>query len=424
MDDSETPYSNKPSYGVGSFGPKNTTNLKSAQVKGSYIDFDGANFDPYHASMFRSLLDRSNRDHFPEFYRSYRNNTYTSYACNYLFHQILDNGWHVEGSGARRINSFFKMDDTYDKINYTLGPIGGSSTYGIGMLDLKKKGNRIVSTRPLNPLRIGGMYDAKTGYPVYYYSDDSTLRGGLGSKKDNTIYLDEDYLFINTLNYDPYDPFPIAPLRSSLLFFTILYDMNGDIAEAVKRTAYAPFIVYVNTDGVEEEEKDTYVANMGDNINRMLSASTNLCLDDRHKAGSAGSLGGGAGAQLLPVDSLMVPILSISLTQFGIPLGLLLQQGANKSLIDKQMEDAQRSVLAYRDRFQNKVESLFPHISSRDADFEWNAPIPSSGEMANLRSHYIELLQNDVIDQGFIRDKLDINIINGNEVFRNEGVIQ
>lgn len=390
----------------------------------SHITFHGKSFDVYDATLFRSLAERSNREYFPDFFKSYHNNTYTSFACDYLYNQILDGGWRVEGAGSQEVRNLFALDDTYEKINYTMGPVGGASTYGIGLMDLTTVGGRVVRTRPLNPLRIGGRYDTNRGEIVYH----ETKGGWFGYITKNSGELNKDNLFINTLHYDPYEPFPIAPLRSSILLFTMLYDMNGDIAEAIKRVAYAPFVIYVNTDGVDEDEKDAYMRQMSANISNVLSASTNLCLDDRHKAGTAGSLGGGGGAQLLPVDSLMVPILSIALTRFGIPLGLLVQGGANKSILDAQMESAQRQIVTRRNRFRERVDSLLSRITNKDVSFEWQVPLASTSEMRDIRSHYLELLEAGVVDHGYVAEKLDVelskvNLATGGEMFEKEGVI-
>lgn len=391
------------------------------KVVASYTDFFGENFDPYYTSMFRNLLGSTNRSFFPEYFRSYNNNTYTSFACDYLYSQLIDFGWTVEGPGAKKIKRFFETDKTYDKINYTMHPIGGCTLYGMGMMDLKKRGDKLISTRPLNPLRIGGNYDYNTGEIRYSYSDDVSLRGTISTDKYG--YLNPNNIFTNSLIYDPFEPFPITPLRSTLLLFTILYDMNGDIAEAVKRVAYAPFIIYVNTDGVEESLKDTFVSEMSTMIDDTLSASTNLCLDDRHRAGTAGSLGGGGSAQLLPVNDLMVPLLSISLSRFCIPLGLIIQDGANKAIMDKQMEATQKQLLAYRDRQKNNIESLFPSITGKDAELVWKVPLPSTAEMTNLRTNYLELLEKGVVDVSYVQDKLNLNVLTGNESFRQDGVL-
>lgn len=402
---------NVKSYGVAA--PEN-------KVVASYTSFMGEDFNPYYETMFRSLLDSSNRSFFPQYYLSYRNNTYTSFACDYLYGQIMGYGWHVEGPGARKVKRFFSADNTYDKINYTLSPVGGATTYGVGILDLKTRGNQLIGTRPLNPLQIGGFFDPSLGETRYFYSGDVAYKGEFLTE---SVYLNKENLFINSLHYDPYEPFPTPPLRSSLLFFTILYDMNGDIAEAVKRVAYAPFIIYVNTDGVDESMKDNFITEMSKTIDNALSASTNLCLDDRHKAGTAGSLGGGGSAQLLPVDTLMVPMMSISFTQFSIPLGLIMQQGANKSLMDKQMESCQKQIIVRQERFANTVEALLQKITSQDVSFEWNVPTPSNSEMANLRKHYLELLEAGIVDANYIRNKLDINVLFGNEQYQTEGVL-
>lgn len=388
----------------------------------SYTELYGEEFDPYYASLFRGKLDVSNREFFPDFFKSYRNNTYTSFACDYLAGQILDYGWHVEGDGAKKVEKFFAKDKTYDKINYTEGAFGGAATYGLGMLDLSTRDGKLVATRPLNPLRIGGLYDPMKGRVRYFYSDDSMYQGRRVTT-DKELYLREENIFVNTLNYDPYDPFPTAPLRSTLLLFTILYDMNGDIAEAVKRIAYAPFIIYANTDGVEEDMKDAFVRELAELVDASLSASTNLCIDDKHKAGTSGTVGGGGGAQMLPVDKLMVPIMSIALAKHGIPLGLLIQDGANKSILEKQMEATQKHVLGYKERFAENVTGLLERITDKDVSFQWNSPTPSNTEMANLRKHYLELIAGGIVDAEYVRNKLNINVLSGSKKFQAEGVL-
>ena len=68
---------------------------------------------------------------------------------------------------------------------------------------------------------------------------------------------------------------------------------------------------------------------------------------------------------MMPVNDMIGPWLTVALMNFNMPLGLVLQGGANKAILDGQREDNRIAFSAYRRYFAEQIENkLIPRITA------------------------------------------------------------
>lgn len=112
---------------------------------------------------------------------------------------------------------------------------------------------------------------------------------------------------------------------------------------------------------------------------------------------------------MMPVNDMIGPWLTVALMNFNMPLGLVLQGGANKAILDGQREDNRIAFSAYRRYFAEQVENkLIPRITGRDCKLVWNKAPPTSPETQAELISWAKLYQLGVVSKEFILDQMDI----------------
>lgn len=378
---------------------------------------NGLEFNPYDHTLARQLQTSTEYQLYPLFGRCYNTNPYAYSFINYLYTHILGEGWRLEGPGSRSANRFMKRDNTMNKLNS--GVLFTSCKYGNGMMDDKVVGGKLKWTRPINPLCI---YVTNNPNPknyedtvLYYEHSIPTYDMTTGLFMNYNVgatgkALDRKH-FTHFKLYDaPFNALAPSPLRSTQFFLTALADANGDVSMAIKRAAYAPHLAKLDLDGVStQEEKQRIIANFNNKLKEAESAGMNITIDKRHEFGYVGTMGGGGGALSLPVNDLLSPMMSICMFVFGVPLGLIQQTGANKSIIEKQIEDVSVMIRNIRRRFADIVESnILSKITSQDVEVVWNRPAISSLEYEREANMIFGLVDREIITKDTARAYFDI----------------
>lgn len=375
---------------ISSMGSKNLSPDNS--VSGTSITrFQQSMFNPYDYSLFRNLYSYSEPSFYTDYDESYRQNPFTSMVIEYLMHEVFANDYHFEGPGAKVVEDFFVLDNTREKLKISFRE---ALKKGNGFMDITVKGKKLVRTRVLVPNDIWVDIDSKTGDRVYKQSN-----------KD----LKPEYLIHMTVRDEVGVPFGASLLRNNLLFLTGLMDVGGDIMAALKRVAYSPMVAKLDLENLADEtEKKKYMDAYSEKLKNVTSATNNFTIDKRHDITLLGQ--GSAGAKLLPTNDLIEPIISVVLINFGIPLGMFLQTGANKSIIDEQRQSMQRFYEDLRGRIKYYVETkMIPYITGRNTVLVFNKPPITNLDVQSAYKVHIDAYANGLLSKEYIDETWDID---------------
>lgn len=354
-------------------------------------------FDPYDFTKTRGLYQYSEPVLFQDYEESYFTNPYTNMIVEYLVNRIHGDGYHFEGPGANVVEEFFWEDNTRDKMILTTRD---AVRFGTGLMDFGTAGERgrVIRTRVLDVPYYNIELDIDIESPTYgertYYE---------GTKK-----LREDRMFHLFFRDVTGKAWPMSFLRPNIHFLAALQDMSGDVFAALKRVAYAPIVVSLDMAGIKTDtEKEKMVNNFIEYLKEVESASQNFVVDKRHEVQLLGV--GSAGARLLPTNDLIEPIISVVLRSCGFPIGLFLQQGANRATVEAQREDVRVVFEHLRSMFKYQMEKkLLSKITNRNTKLVWNRPPPSTVETQEEMKALMTAFQLRLISREYFLDQFDI----------------
>jgi len=355
----------------------------------SLTRFFSNEFNPYDYTQFRELQYYDEPSFYNDYDETYKQNPFSHMVINYPLSRIWGTGFHVEGPGAKNIDAFMEIDGTKKKIKAHLKE---SMKMGNGFLDFKVRGKKLILTRNLVTNTITVELD-KDGNRVY---------------KQNGAALKSEYIWHYTMRDNIGSAYGMSMYRPNLIFLTALYDCGGDIMAALKRTAYSPVVAYVDLNSVADEKtKKAVLTDWQGKLNQTKSATMNYAMDNKHKLELLGQ--GAAGAKLLPTNDLIEPIIAIILMNFGIPLGMYLQTGANKSIIEEQRSAMNTFYEEQRMNLKMDIEEkIFPLITSKEAHVVFNKPSLIDDTAQSEFKTYLEAIKLNVISPAWFRNYWDI----------------
>jgi hypothetical protein len=364
--------------------------LAETQLQGASITrFFGETFNPYAYSTFRGLYTYDEPSFYSDYEESYKQNPFTSMVTHYLLNQIISNGYHFEGPGAKVAEEFFVLDNTRQKINTCLLE---AIKKGNGFMDYTLKGKKLISTRNLITDDVIVTLDAKTGLRLYEQ----------GGKK-----LREEFMIHMMVRESVGIPYGISLFRQNLVFLTALMDVGGDVMAALKRVAYAPIVASLDFEGVPEGDRATVMTKWKEKLQNMESATQNFVIDKKHELTLLGQ--GAAGAKLLPTNEMIAPIISVVLINFGVPLGMFLQTGANKAIIEEQRSSMERFYEEIRTKLKLYIETkLLPYVTSRGTILVFNRPPLTDEKVAREFELFIEAFKAGLVSREFTLDHFDL----------------
>ena len=367
------------------------------------IETNLGKFSPYDFETRYALWEQWEDALFQDYERLHKENPFAYLASEYLLNEVFGNGFHFEGPGAQDAEDFFYTDDTRSKLLIStrqaiiLG--NGYLDLGLGTVTGKLKSTEVIdaSTIRLNYDPLGTGKVLYTQIPLY-------------SKRlaplNKPILLNSARLLHQRIKVLPNSPYGMSLFRPNLWFLRGLEDICGDIPAAMKRIAYAPLVAKLDfSDIPTSAERDTMRANFEAVLHKVISASTNFVIDKKHDLDLAGS-GGGAGARLLPVVQLIEPLIAVVLFNFGIPLGMLLQSGANRSILREQSEGVQRFIGHIRQSIKRDIElRVIPSITSSKANLVWDEGF---SDWIRRSIALTRLYEWGIVSREFLVNKLDI----------------
>lgn len=359
--------------------------------------FWDSEFSPYYYTRFRGLNDYTEPSFYSDYEESYRTNPFTNMFIEYVVTNTLGNGYHFEGPGANVCERFWEADQTEEKLEMQFR---NACIFGNGLMDYTTKGvrGRLVKTRVLNTYEV--VIDVERDITKSDYGERTYWQG---ANKLRGTHV--NHLLFRELTGQPYG---MSILRPNIVFLQALLDAGGDVFSAIKRTAYAPIVVKLDLDGFRTaEEKKDAMDKFEEKMKKQNSAVTNLILDKRHDANLLGV--GSAGARLLPTNQLIEPWIAVVLRNLGMPIGIFLQQGANKAIVQAQREDVRGFFNLIKRRVKNQVDrQLLPRITERRAWLVWDKPPPNTPETQEEMKTIAMMFQLGLISREYFLDVFDI----------------
>lgn len=379
-------------HGAPPYQPANTdTSLKATSV----AKFFEETFNPYKYSKFRELYQYDEPSFYKDYEYSVRQNPYTAMVVEFVLNETFANDFHFEGPGANVIENFFFEDNTRAKIKLAWRE---SVKKGNGFIDLTTKGTKLVKTTVVPSENITVIINQK---------GEREYTGSINTGQPY-VKLNSENLIHFMLRENPGEAYGISLLRPNYIFLTALYDMGGDIVSAMKRTAYAPIVAKLDLENYTEEEKPAVVENYRQTLEEIDSATNNIVVDKRHEIDLLGS--GGGGARLLPTNDLIEPIVSVVLMNFGVPLGLYLQTGANKAIIDEQRKAMNRFYEDMRTRIKYYVEKkIVPLVTNRNCKLVFNHPPVNNEETQKALLVHTAMFKEGILSREWILDYWEID---------------
>lgn len=326
----------------------------------------------------------------------YHENPWYRIFVNYLTTMLTPDEF--SGAGAEACKKYFKEIDMDGKLQIT-NLIRETCKYGTGLM---------------YKARVGGkLRDMKTAYtrafdisfsPYKENSDYTVLQSLFNDNGEKVIDItwirvyDEgtglEYYFKNwpqltpeetrnddlamlRLEEDPNSPLGIAPGASCWNEIKGLKKMNKDILSGLNKLLASPILVTVDLDSVDDDQKSTELAKVNATFDDVEWGKVqSIAMDARHKAGFIGlhpDSSSSPDSRMLQPLQIAEPVFAAVIMSYGMALGMVLQTGANKSLIDKQESLAEKQIEKMREAVNVFFKTqIAPYITKEPVDLKYN----------------------------------------------------
>jgi len=260
-------------------------------------------------------------------------NPWFTYLLDFINNQLFAN-YHFEGKGAPAVEKYWRDHNMYNKI-WQLGRT--TLKYGTGIAQKIKtnlggvKGLRIFYTPDFKVDRDERTWDEKWKYSGTGDAISDTWKYNDGKSKK--------FVILRPFNR-PETPWGFAIAHQCYHALQSLYKITIEDIPAgaenfmtIERVIRADFSNYV-----KEEDKLAAGKTLQENWSRANPAKGDIrIIDNHHELGYMGSLSGGTPARKLEhIMSFIEPLMSVVLLNYYMAIGIIRQDGANKSLIKRQ----------------------------------------------------------------------------------------
>jgi hypothetical protein len=211
----------------------------------------------------------------------------------------------------------------------------------------------------------------------------------------------------------PDRPEGISFMRTSLNGLAALQELIFmDIPAGVHNFLTVERILQTPLDGYDTPAKQaTFMSDLRDHWkNRDPSSIGITVMDNKVKIGYMGVLEGSGGSQnrVLDISAFVAPILSIVMLNFMMPLGLILQTGANKSIIKRQQLEANLRMSIIRRRLEEQVYVQAWPDFGLDPTKVWIEWPKTDTELMDEWVLNREMLDRQIISKEYIRTRYEI----------------
>lgn len=355
-------------------------------------------------------------------------------VVNWLF-----TGFEFYGSGAEKANEFFDKTNPTSREEFRMA---GWSTIvdGNGFLFKYIKGGKLFQIKFVShinfELNFNAVKDVYTSGEKEEYGDpdddngemryievkyaprvtangDGKINGG----SDKTYffrqyprytlsdYMNEELVLLQ-LEREHDGPNGKALARSSLHGLKSLKEINRNVPAAMKRNLSSILAMYLDTSNMKDGEKRKLATEYSKKLSQLNSATIGgIAVDIKNKIGYIGGLDGSTpmgDGRMLNAIQYIEPILSAVLLNFMIPLGIVEQTGANKSLIARQEVFARKQLKDLQDRISVNIKTqILQHIDgTQNIEIRWKPFLEAETVIA--------LYESGIITREYATKYLDI----------------
>ena len=189
--------------------------------------------------------------------------------------------------------------------------------------------------------------------------------------------LRNDQLAMLRLEEDPASPYGIALVSSCWNELKGLKYMDRDILSGLNRMLSSPVLISADIDSVDDDQKQAVLDDVQESFDNIKWNKINaIAIDKRNTAGymanHPGSSGSVDGRMIKPLD-IAEPVFTAMILSFSMSLGIILQTGANKSIIDRQEALAEAQINQLRKVVNTFFKTqLAPHITKKPVSLKFN----------------------------------------------------
>ena len=365
-------------------------NINNLSTLGDYAP----DFDAWDETTRNSLWKYSEVSLYPRYDRLVSQNPYALMVRNFLQAELFGDGFHPEGPDADAIREFYIEDNTI----YKTGIAGGDAiTFGTGAQDIMydRRWRKAPSrTRVIDGSTLRFSLDPNTGERMYAQK----------TKSGTEVKLDKSLMMTYHMMERPGYAYPMSLYRTNLNFLEALESSGNDVFTVIERIGYAPIIAGLELSDVDSANQASMVTNFQKKMEKTQTAKQNMVIDKRHELTLLGD--GGNSAQLLDSNKMMIPIISVCLMNFGMPIGFFLQEGSNRSILDQQRDGIRRFIALRRLQIGLEHErKLYPRITGNtDNKLVWEN---SFRDNIDLMKNLNQLWISRAISREFYLDQLN-----------------
>ena len=303
-----------------------------------------------------------------KYYEGYRQNPWIRLFVSHLVKRLFTD-FHLDGTGKEEVEAYLReFPQLYDEIElmglYTI--LAGTGLMFHGPV------NGGVQFKAIDPTSVtiswSGESDTRTAVEIGFTSAD-------GKPVSDVIYLyGKKYskqggkaMAMLKLLDDPEQPYGISFLSDTYDFFNQLYTLMRSIPVGLVQNFSAIKIISADLSGfATQEDKENYLKEVAKNFKEMNTAVNAVIAIDKNNEITL--LGGKKGGDVMTdVLAHVSPIMTPIIFEFLMALGLIYQEGANKSLIAKQMVYASDILRRFRTKIARFLENaIFSHVTSKN----------------------------------------------------------
>ena len=183
--------------------------------------------------------------------------------------------------------------------------------------------------------------------------------------------------------------------RSCYQSFKSLNQALKDVMAIIKKQLSVPLVAKLDLDDVDDAPSPTTGVNLRDEASQAFSTSFAginwakndiVAFDKKHEVGYLGLISGAGsdgGGKILNMMEHIEPVLSACLLNYFVPIGLIEQTGANKSIIAQQVLQGRKDMIPLKESMSIYLKTqVYPHITEDKVEIFY-PPNGVSYEMLN-----------------------------------------
>lgn len=331
-----------------------TSDLSSMMPLGTFMQssyaYDGTKgFDLYETA--KRVVSDTEFALYNTYDETYRNSDLAQFLVNSISSALMDFRLESEDkTKLKLVEDFFYTNAIEDQLMQMLH---NAFVFGTGIMQKWETAGSLVNITRVDASTVEIEKDRVTprGELIFEYIQDTG-----GDDPESTRKLNAKRLITFKPFELPDQAHGLSLMRSSLLPLQAISQLNMDIPAGIKRLAYETMVLYLDLEGVEpSKQKDAIKRAVKSFVKYDSATNTVIALDGRHKLNYVGS-DGGSSQKIIPILTLIEPILIFLLNKWHVPLSEVLQGNSNRALATTQSLNSKKRLNALKKKFAHFIE--------------------------------------------------------------------